>query len=166
VLQLIQDIASQTNLLALNATIEAARAGEAGRGFAVVAAEVKQLANQTAQATGDIAAQILAIQTASRDSATAIDGIGKTVDRMSEIATAIAAAVEEQSLATKEIGESIQRASNETGEATSNIGGVTAAAGKTGAAAETVLAAASNLTDHVDALRQQVEAFLDGVKAA
>jgi methyl-accepting chemotaxis protein len=63
----IDAIASQTNLLALNATIEAARAGEAGRGFAVVAGEVKALAGQTSQATGEIAATLRAlVDTANR----------------------------------------------------------------------------------------------------
>ena len=166
IVHLIQDIASQTNLLALNATIEAARAGDAGRGFAVVASEVKQLATQTAQATDEIGSQILAIQNATRQSVGAIEGIAKTIDRMNEIATMIAAAVEEQSLAAKEISENIQRASNQTSEATDNIGGVKSAAGQTGGAADAVLGAASALATDADKLRSQVEAFLDQVKAA
>ena len=96
VVRLIGDIAGQTNLLALNATIEAARAGEAGKGFAVVASEVKQLAAQTAKATEEIGAQIAAMQAATAKAVEAIRGIGATVERTSEIATAIAAAVEEQ----------------------------------------------------------------------
>ena len=97
------NIASQTNLLALNATIEAARAGEAGRGFAVVASEVKALANQTAKATEDISTQIAAIQGETGLAVDAIKAIGGTIRQMNQIATAIAAAVEQQGAATRDI---------------------------------------------------------------
>src|SRR2546428_11794721 len=107
VLRLIGAIASQTNLLALNATIEAARAGEAGRGFAVVASEVKELASQTAKATEEIAGQVAGMQTATQDSVAAIKTIGGTIGRISEIASTIAAAVEEQGAATQEIARNV-----------------------------------------------------------
>ncbi|NGX98707.1 MAG: HAMP domain-containing protein, partial [Candidatus Afipia apatlaquensis] len=101
VVKLISEIAAQTNLLALNATIEAARAGEAGRGFAVVASEVKALASQTSKATDEISAQVGAIQSATRTSVEAIDGITRTIGKVNEIASAIASAVEEQGAATR-----------------------------------------------------------------
>ena len=94
VVKLISNIASQTNLLALNATIEAARAGDAGKGFAVVASEVKALANQTADATDEIAGQVAAIQGCTDEAVAAIRDIGTTIVRISEISSAIAAAVE------------------------------------------------------------------------
>ncbi len=135
VLSLITDIADQTNLLALNATIEAARAGDAGKGFAVVASEVKNLANQTAKATEEISGQIGGIQTATRDSVAAIEGIGQTIGQIDEIASAIAAAVEEQGAATQEIARNVEQASAGTREVSSNITSVTQAAGETGQAA-------------------------------
>ena len=106
VANLINEIAGQTNLLALNATIEAARAGEAGKGFAVVASEVKQLANQTARATEDIARQIEQLKQAVGGSVTAIQTVISVIEEIDEAAAATAAAVEEQSAANAEIGRS------------------------------------------------------------
>jgi methyl-accepting chemotaxis protein len=165
VVSLINDIAGQTNLLALNATIEAARAGEAGKGFAVVASEVKTLATQTARATEEIAGQIRAIQEATASSAAAIQGIGQTINRVSEISTAIASAVEEQGAATQEISRNVQQTANGTTEVSSNIGNVTAAAEQTGAAAAQVLASAGSLSKNGALLRNQVDAFLKEVRA-
>ena len=96
ILGLIRDIAGQTNLLALNATIEAARAGEAGRGFAVVAQEVKNLANQTARATDDIAQKIASIQTATRQAVDANGSIRDTVGEVENLANRILQAMDMQ----------------------------------------------------------------------
>ena len=109
VVDLIAVIAAQTNLLALNATIEAARAGDSGKGFAVVASEVKSLASQTARATEDIRGQVAQIQAATREAVEAIQTITATIQNVSSIATAIAAAVEEQSAATGEIARNAQQ---------------------------------------------------------
>ncbi len=166
VVQLIADIASQTNLLALNATIEAARAGEAGKGFAVVAAEVKSLATQTARATGDIGAQVGAIQASARDVVTAIQQMGSTIAEMSQVASAIAGAVEEQSAATQEIARNVQQAAAGTTEISSNIAGVTEAAAETGTAAHQVLAASGELSDQSETVRRQVETFIAEIQAA
>jgi methyl-accepting chemotaxis protein len=166
VVRLINDIAGQTNLLALNATIEAARAGEAGKGFAVVASEVKTLATQTAKATDEIANQVRAIQEATASSAQAIGDITGTINRVSEIATTIASAVEEQGAATQEISRNVQQAAQGTQEVSSNIAGVTEAARHTGAAASEMLAAAAELGKSGAALKSQVEGFLRTVRAA
>lgn len=121
VVRLISDIAGQTNLLALNATIEAARAGEAGKGFAVVASEVKNLAAQTGKATEDIAGQIGAIQSATSESVCSIQNISAVVTEANEVATAIAAAVEQQSAATREIARNIAEAASRTAEVSMRV---------------------------------------------
>lgn len=96
ILALIREIAGQTNLLALNATIEAARAGDAGRGFAVVAQEVKSLANQTAQATDEIAQKISAIQNATKASVESNAAIRSIVAEVQHSAERIRHAMEDQ----------------------------------------------------------------------
>ena len=166
VVKLISDIAAQTNLLALNATIEAARAGDAGKGFAVVASEVKSLANQTGKATGEIVAQISAIQSATRDAVEAIRGIGGTIEEINGITTSIASAIEEQGAATQEIARNVQQAAAGTQEVSANIEGVRQAASETGGAASQVLGASGELSRHSEGLRQEIETFLGGVKAA
>jgi methyl-accepting chemotaxis protein len=166
VVELINTIAGQTNLLALNATIEAARAGEAGRGFAVVASEVKALAQQTAKATGEIGQQISGIQAATRDSVNAIKEISGTIEKLSEISSAIAAAVEQQGAATQEISRNVQQAAHGTQQVSSHITDVQRGAGETGSASSLVLSAAQSLSGESNRLKLEVGKFLDSVRAA
>jgi len=166
VVELINTIAGQTNLLALNATIEAARAGEAGRGFAVVASEVKALAEQTAKATGEIGQQITGIQAATQDSVNAIKEISVTIEKLSEISSTIAAAVEEQGAATQEISRNVQQAAQGTQQVSSNITDVQRGASEAGSASSQVLSAAQSLSSDSNRLKLEVGKFLNSVRAA
>jgi methyl-accepting chemotaxis protein len=116
VIKLITSIAEQTNLLALNATIEAARAGDAGKGFAVVASEVKDLAQETARATEDIATRVQVIQTDTERAIGAIAKITEVIGRINEFQTTIASAVEEQTATTNEISRSVTQAAGGSGD--------------------------------------------------
>ncbi|MBK1839663.1 methyl-accepting chemotaxis protein [Azospirillum sp. YIM B02556] len=165
VVQLINDIASQTNLLALNATIEAARAGEAGKGFAVVASEVKSLASQTARATEEISSQIQAMQTVTGTAVTAIRGIGVTIARMNEIATAISGAITQQNATTEEISRAIQQASHATASVSASLSELTEVAAQTGDAGNQVLSAARDLSRQSEAMHTEVEGFLSHIRA-
>jgi methyl-accepting chemotaxis protein len=166
VTKLITTIAEQTNLLALNATIEAARAGDAGRGFAVVAQEVKALAAQTAKATNDISTQIAGMQAATQDSVLAIKEIYGTIGQVSEIAGAIAAAIEEQGAATQEIARNVQQAAIGSSQVATSIADVNRGAGDTGSASSQVLSSAQLLSDENKRLKAEVVKFLATVRAA
>jgi len=166
VVKLINDIAGQTNLLALNATIEAARAGEAGRGFAVVASEVKSLASQTGDATDDIARQVNEIQDQTNKSVTAVGDISSAISVLTEIATVISAATEEQTSATLEISRNIQEAARGNVEVSSNIARVSENSTNTLAKAEEVRAAASDMAQQIVSLKDQSEEFVRNIRCA
>ncbi|MDY0241553.1 MAG: methyl-accepting chemotaxis protein [Rhodospirillaceae bacterium] len=166
VIHFINDIASETNLLALNATIEAARAGDAGKGFAVVAGEVKNLANQTAQATQNIEAQVRDIQDKTRSTVTDIHGIGGVIKDVQGISAMVASAVEEQSAATQEISRNARMAS----EATRNVSETVTALSETGQeteqAASTVFAASHALSVQTASLKEAIADFILNLKNA
>jgi methyl-accepting chemotaxis protein len=166
VIKLITSVAEQTNLLALNATIEAARAGEAGRGFAVVAQEVKALAAQTARATDEIGIQIAGMQTATQEAVGSIKMISSTIGKISEITSAISAAIEEQGAATQEISGNIQRTADGTAHVAGTIAEVSQGANQTGAASSQLLSSARQLSDSTTSLQAEIDGFLKSIAAA
>jgi methyl-accepting chemotaxis protein len=159
VIKTITSIAQQTNLLALNATIEAARAGDAGKGFAVVANEVKELAKETARATEDIGQKIEAIQAGTRGAVDAITEIGDIIDKINDIQTTIASAVEEQTATTNEIARSVTEAATGATGIASDIAQVATAASDTQRGSQDTLTAATSLAGMATELQQLLAQF-------
>ena len=165
VITLIQAVAEQTNLLALNATIEAARAGDAGRGFAVVAQEVKSLAGQTAKATSEIAEQIAAIQSSTKGAVEAVREIGSSMRGINDVTSAIASAVEQQGVATREISQNAQMAAQVNETLATNIASVNQAITQTKGQSGTVLSASEQLAGEADRLARAVAKFFEDLRA-
>ncbi|MFI5491782.1 methyl-accepting chemotaxis protein [Actinoplanes sp. NPDC051859] len=159
VVQLITSIAEQTNLLALNATIEAARAGEMGKGFAVVAGEVKDLAQETAKATETISRLVQTIQSDTGDAVSAIAEIGNVVTRISDFQNLIAAAVEEQTATTGEMGRNVAEAAQSSREIAMNIAGVSTAVGETTTVVRQAQDSAEDLARTSSELQKLVASF-------
>ena len=164
VVEIISKIASQTNLLALNATIEAARAGEAGKGFAVVASEVKQLANQTSHATGEISHQVAEIQDATKRAVTEITSIAGIIRDLTGVATSIAAAVEQQSVSARQIASSMQTAAQNTVHTADEIKAVEQVARRGADAAGEIQNWTERLSARAIALESKVDDFFERVR--
>jgi methyl-accepting chemotaxis protein len=165
IVELIQTIAQRTNLLALNASIEAARGGEAGRGFAVVASEVKELAMQTSRATEKVAEQIRAMQSTTGASVKALRSIAGQVKELEATAVSIATAVDQQSVAGRDLAQSIDLAARGTEKVSGHIEDVRQLSLSTGAAASQVLSSANELEAQAAHLGAQVRGFLSQVRA-
>jgi methyl-accepting chemotaxis protein len=166
VVALIEDVAAQTNLLALNATIEAARAGEAGKGFAVVASEVKSLAEQTGNATQDIAARIARIREASQHVMGSVQQVTQMIEDMQGLASEAASSVHEQTTATGQIAESAVIASRGTGTASANVEDLRQSAREAAEASQQVTQAADDVATQTKHLREKADDFFLSLKAA
>lgn len=160
----IRNIAEQTNLLALNATIEAARAGESGKGFAVVAGEVKKLANETSTKTDDIESRILAIQSATQDSVSAVEAIITNISDIDFAATQTASAVAQQNATLSEITRNIQHVSEASRQVSTAIENVQGGADKTGYASQMLKNSASNISKLSTDLQNSVAEFLAEIR--
>ena len=164
VLDLIREIAAQTNLLALNATIEAARAGEAGKGFAVVASEVKNLANQTGQATEEISGQIDSIQKTTSEAAEVIAGVADSIEKVAQLATSVSSAVEQQVVTTQEIARNVQEAASGSQQACDVANKVLDRARLTMTSVRSANEGAEKIDKTVRELKTIVDTFLNDVK--
>ncbi|NET71343.1 MAG: HAMP domain-containing protein [Sphaerospermopsis sp. SIO1G2] len=164
VLEMISDIAGQINLLALNATIESARAGHAGKGFAVVAGEVKNLANQTDASITDIEHVIDDMQQVASTMVTSLGDITRATHTVDQASSSIAAAVEQQTVTTKDISRTMSYAVIETEKMASTIHEVAGGAQQTGSASSQMYASAAMLGKNSDQLKDKVVTFLENVK--
>ncbi|WP_029448053.1 methyl-accepting chemotaxis protein [Candidatus Odyssella thessalonicensis] len=167
IIKLISDIAGQTNLLALNATIEAARSGQAaGKGFAVVASEVKNLARETVMATDKIVNQVQNIQSFIQGTVTAIETISGTINRISEISTAVSSAVESQHSSTQQISNNMNEAAISTQSVSGNIEDVKEIAEETYTSVKTAVNSANELAKEIKDLSDEISFFTTNINSS
>jgi methyl-accepting chemotaxis protein len=165
IVQVISDVARQTNLLALNAAIEAARAGDAGRGFGVVASEVKQLANQNARSTQDIADRISAMRAATERGVAGIDRIGSALEEAEGFASTISAAIYQQETATQHIAKNAEQATTSARTVAGELQGIQGHAASARNGAHDIQTSAGEISLQSERLLREVDSFLNRMGA-
>ena len=164
VVDVISDIAERIHLLAMNAKIEAAAAGEYGKGFAVVAVEIKQLADQTLNATNDITKHINSVYKASADTAFAFDNVTKIIASIKDVTTTLNQLVGEQEREIRNIADNIHNVNDKTSSIVDHINSVTDVASRIETSTHDIQSAVSNLVRQRDSLNEQVNVFLEKLK--
>jgi methyl-accepting chemotaxis protein len=163
---LIQGVASQTNMLALNATIEAARAGDAGRGFGVVAAEVKALASQAHDATGQITEIVMGISSGAAQADDVIGQVSLAMAELEQAATKMRASIGDQSSVATLIEQSAVDSAAGATQIAQRVNEVAKAAGEAVQFSDEIQASATGLTKIAQGLQSATDEFLSQLRAA
>jgi methyl-accepting chemotaxis protein len=161
---LITSLTDQINLLALNATIEAARVGEAGKGFAVVAGEIKNLAQQAASSTEEVAKRISTIQEVSLDVSKVMKDIANKVKKLIETSGVVAASIEAQEATTKEAAMTVHQVTEGAINLSTAVNGVSETIISTSKQAYELKLSTEKAMQEVTELKSTVEHFLDEVR--